>query len=498
MVSFKQRRTKSSAQGTIEYLVIIAVVIVIALVVVGLLTGMFQNSFSVINPSVDQIKQSLSSEGVSIYEFVQDPQGDGLVNVTNNSNDSLLLKKITVGGRESVFNNIVAPLDKKLFYLSDLNLSCPCAPGETKKVCAVSMEYSTPDELSKTISGQITATCVTDTAPANPNGVVGLGTGTLANPWIINSCLELQKVNEHLDGNYAIGGNINCYESSSWNGGAGFTPIGTYANSFSGSFDGKGYSVSGIKIILPATNYVGLFGRTLSNASISNVSLTDANISATDYSGILVGSNNGTVTNVSTMGVISSQRYTGGILGSNAGYLTNSHSSAQVTGSSSTGGVVGYNAKQDPVTILGHVRRTYSTGNVYGLDSAMAVGGLVGNNFGEVTDSYSQSPVSSINAFGVGGLLGNFNTPGTLTNSYSTGLVSCTGGSCNSIGGLAGFNSGGVNSSTYWDVTTSTKGTSAVGTGKTTAEMKQQATYSGWDFTNIWVISEGTSYPTLK
>ena len=34
--------------------------------------------------------------------------------------------------------------------------------------------------------------------------------------------------------------------------------------------------------------------------------------------------------------------------------------------------------------------------------------------------------------------------------------------------------------------------------GKTTAEMKQQDTYVGWDFLSIWVIDEDTTYPSLK
>lgn len=33
------------------------------------------------------------------------------------------------------------------------------------------------------------------------------------------------------------------------------------------------------------------------------------------------------------------------------------------------------------------------------------------------------------------------------------------------------------------------------GEGKTTAEMKRQATYVGWDFTKIWRIKEGQTYP---
>lgn len=34
--------------------------------------------------------------------------------------------------------------------------------------------------------------------------------------------------------------------------------------------------------------------------------------------------------------------------------------------------------------------------------------------------------------------------------------------------------------------------------GKTTSEMFQKLTYSGWDFENIWNIAEGNDYPYLK
>jgi hypothetical protein len=34
-------------------------------------------------------------------------------------------------------------------------------------------------------------------------------------------------------------------------------------------------------------------------------------------------------------------------------------------------------------------------------------------------------------------------------------------------------------------------------TGKTTAEMKHQTTFSGWDFNTVWVINEGVTYPHL-
>lgn len=40
----------------------------------------------------------------------------------------------------------------------------------------------------------------------------------------------------------------------------------------------------------------------------------------------------------------------------------------------------------------------------------------------------------------------------------------------------------------YWDTQTSGQATSAGGTGKTTAQMKSQSTFTGWDFLHIWSI----------
>ena len=33
---------------------------------------------------------------------------------------------------------------------------------------------------------------------------------------------------------------------------------------------------------------------------------------------------------------------------------------------------------------------------------------------------------------------------------------------------------------------------------QTIAELKQEATFTDWDFNNVWEINEGVSYPTLR
>ncbi|MGC8844862.1 MAG: PASTA domain-containing protein [Candidatus Hydrogenedens sp.] len=92
------------------------------------------------------------------------------------------------------------------------------------------------------------------------------------------------------------------------------------------------------------------------------------------------------------------------------------------------------------------------------------------------------------------GILVGRNNGGIVRNCYSTGRVSCSG---EYVGGLVGYDNRGTVSQSYWDVETSGQSSSAGGTGKTTAQMKQQATYVGWDFVYVWGIVENSSYPYL-
>ena len=96
-----------------------------------------------------------------------------------------------------------------------------------------------------------------------------------------------------------------------------------------------------------------------------------------------------------------------------------------VTGDSKVGGLVGENG--------GTITASYSTGSVNGgtTDNTDAsVGGLVGSNSGTITASYSAGSATG-NSY-VGGLVGG--NSGTITASYSTGSVMGN----NKVGGLDG------------------------------------------------------------
>ncbi len=268
-----------------------------------------------------------------------------------------------------------------------------------------------------------------------PNGMAGDGD---ENPCQITSWENLDSIRKGLNLNYILMNDLDLYGATrdggdSWNDGAGFEPIGGYANNFTGSFDGNDYIISGLYINRPAEDDIGLFGVNI--GAISNVGLIDVTVIGTgNRVGGLVGLNQGgTITNSYSIGVVTGGRDVGGLVGyTELGDITNSYANVTVTGTGDfVGGLVGLNSG---LYGGGTITNSYSEGDVKGTNF---VGGLVGSNSedGTITNSYSEGDVEGNDR--VGGLVGS-NWQSTITNSYSIGVV--TGGS--DVGGLVGNNNG--------------------------------------------------------
>jgi hypothetical protein len=105
---------------------------------------------------------------------------------------------------------------------------------------------------------------------------------------------------------------------------------------------------------------------------------------------------------------------------------------ASVTGDWAVGGVVGEN--------WGDVRNSYSDGTMSG---AECIGGLVGCNGGRLNNSCSASNVTG--DWDVGGLVGCSDSSGTVSDSYSIGIVTGEW----AVGGLVGGNLGGIVAKSY-------------------------------------------------
>ncbi|MCX7068950.1 MAG: filamentous hemagglutinin N-terminal domain-containing protein [Methylococcales bacterium] len=371
--------------------------------------------------------------------------------------------------------------------------------------------------------------------------------GVQGDATVAPTIMSLQGMNMGLTGNYVLGGDINAAATSGWNlvslVNQGFTPIGS-TGSFTGKFDGLGHTITGLTInsTAGAGASVGLFGET-NNAVISNVGLVNGNIvgsSGTGASaGVLVGrANGGSINNAYATGTVTvtGGNDDGGLAGYNSGIISNSYSAVTVVAGSHAGGLVGHNE--------GTISNSYATGDVTGTNG---VGGLSGTNSisGIISNSYATGKVTGTSSVGglvginnsVGGLVGINNKGASIINAYATGNATATteivgglvGGNNGTIsntyatgkvtglsaGGLAGLNNGTINKS-FWDTTTtgqtlaadvSSTGTiDALTAGKTTAQMKQMATFSsaGWNIANtggssaIWRIYEGNTAPLLR
>ncbi len=241
----------------------------------------------------------------------------------------------------------------------------------------------------------------------------------------------------------------------------------------------------------------GLVGHNTYNGRITNC-YSSGDVSGMWSVGGLVGeSREGTIADCHAIGSVTGDGYVGGLVGQNYGIstITNCYSAGSVIGNNAVGGLVGENYGDGTIT------NCYSTGSVSGAGS---VGGLVGNNYARISGCYATGSVSG--SYDVGGLVGAIGWYGTITNCYSTSGVFGE----SKVGGLIGSKSEYGTPTvmdSFWDIQTSGQSTSAGGTGKTTAEMQTESTFTdaGWDFVaesvngteDIWSICEGTNYPRL-
>jgi filamentous hemagglutinin family protein len=283
---------------------------------------------------------------------------------------------------------------------------------------------------------------------------------------LVNNLQNLQDISQNLNGNYALGGNIdaNMMEGT-------FAPLGT----FYGRFDGLNHTISNL-YIAPTdyeTNSIGLFARIGSGASVSNLNLDNVTVFANpnvegpgQFVGTLAGQNFGTIRNVTvTQGRINgvpdsewgniSGLIAGGLVGQNgspiqegpAPLIANSRAEVNVVVGNGTSGteIGGWNYAG------GFVGRNYGaiTGSTAG--NNLPPGPVISTN--NLPSQHQNTVVGGFNSF-VGGFVGQ--NDGTINNSvartaaggvtgsaYSEGEPSST-----AVGGFVGANSGNIANST--------------------------------------------------
>ena len=217
-----------------------------------------------------------------------------------------------------------------------------------------------------------------------------------------------------------------------------WTPIGNNSNRYTGTFDGQGYTISGLYYSGDDYIYAGLFGYVGSGGRVQNVNVVDSYISVNVgdsfnvYVGGVCGYSSGTIMNCSFDGSVNGNgngifTCVGGVSGYNSGTIMNCYNTGTVTGTGNVGGACGYNR--------GTITNCNFAGSVTGTGTINYVGGVCGQNHrGTITNCYNTGTVKG--SYYTGGVCAA--NSGTITNCYNTGTV--TGN--DNVGGVCGHNYG--------------------------------------------------------
>ena len=162
-------------------------------------------------------------------------------------------------------------------------------------------------------------------------------------------------------------------------------PIGTSDHKYAGTFDGAGFTVSGLYINNVTKNGQGLFGIARNGATIKNLGLTQSYIKGPDDVGGIAGAMYGDIINCYNTATISGKDNIGGL----AGYIettsnfSNSYNSGKISGNSYVGGLIGHSRATKGII------NGCNTGTISGTAN---VGGVVGYNIaGTMTNCYYQT-----------------------------------------------------------------------------------------------------------
>ena len=240
-------------------------------------------------------------------------------------------------------------------------------------------------------------------SPSKPSGE-----GTAANPYQIGSAAELYWFAALVNGDTSVEGvaaadKAACAEltqnikvnsgvlqsvgslAADASGFTAWTPISTDTdNPYTGTFDGKGYTISGLySYNTNNSNLIGLFGYVGSGSKICNVGIVDSYFNGRSGIGGVCGYciSGGEITNCYNTGtVIGTGMNIGGVCGYNSGTITDCYNTGNVSGTSTSdqegfvGGVCGCNSGYPN---MGTITRSYNSGKVSG---GYCVGGVCGTN----------------------------------------------------------------------------------------------------------------------
>jgi predicted outer membrane repeat protein len=210
------------------------------------------------------------------------------------------------------------------------------------------------------------------------------GAGIDGNPYEIATLEDLRFLSENStfwNKWYIQTADIDATETSGWNSGAGWSPIGTFDNAFSGNYNGQGHVIDALYINQPSTFNIGFIG-VAGGATIDSLGLTNCSIVGDEYVGSLVGRNwQANINNCFSTGTVSGRNQIGGFSGqTNNSVINNCYTTVNISAEHTYGGFTGWNN--------GTTTNCYSSGQVSGPPADGYKGGFTGYNTGTITNSF--------------------------------------------------------------------------------------------------------------
>lgn len=124
-----------------------------------------------------------------------------------------------------------------------------------------------------------------------------------------------------------------------------WTPVGNSGQTYNGTFDGQGHTITGLNISSPS-EAVALFGDIGGAGKVMNLQLKDVTYNGSTAMGGIAHGNSGTITACSVTGTLtttSNSADVGGIAASNLGTITACWFSGTITGGGNVAGIAGNN-----------------------------------------------------------------------------------------------------------------------------------------------------------
>lgn len=358
-------------------------------------------------------------------------------------------------------------LTKELTFVNPTNVTVKSKPDwcEVKAADKGFKVTATPNYINAERSGIIEfentegSTSVSVKQKKSDNPKFEAGNGTETDPYIIATAAQLDEVRNFPSACFELSKDIDLSYYLNSNS-SGWTPI----KDFTGKFDGKKHTIKGLWISLSSISNVGLFANIQGSSDNKRASVSNLFV------------------NISKKGITGGSRV-GGICGNlSYGNIENCMVTGDISGYQYVGGIVGRN--NDNYYNSSIISQCASSGNIIATDDE--VGGILGFKYGScsIENCYS---------------IANVKAEGSYPDTYGIGEGA---EKCYFAGTIYSTNMDNVYpiaysySNSYYD-SEKTKISGKTG-ALTTKQMKQQASFQGWDFDNIWTIQEGVDYPKLR